>query len=203
MSILLISTLVTSAVIMTAAKENKTNVGDLITQEKGINKINLPSVDKSTIVTGPDTSKISSSSVPYSAIFTMIDSKGYSINNGQCEQCPTEITNYTFYLPKASYVYVESSGRADNFRGSVSIWMGVDNLYDTNRGYFFTSSPPNNDCNMCWTGFQISRGYYLLAGYHTIHLSGTIWNPWMYDQANFVNIGITAIANEKGNIQVK
>ncbi len=92
-----------------------------------------------------------------------------------------EITNWTFYLPVNSSVYVESSG-ALHPQYTLSINMGIDlepcsstdgdNCLGPNiREY------ANYPQSVIYNGFQISKVYFLTKGYHTIYLQGKSWLP--------------------------
>lgn len=107
----------------------------------------------------------------------------------------SEITNYTFYLPVDSYVYVESSGNIANFYDYAAINLGIDYnpLGDTTnyRGY---GEYPVGSSYVRQSGFQISNVYFLTKGYHTIHLSG-----WAAASTYVSGISFNVITDQKGN----
>lgn len=126
---------------------------------------------------------------------------GYNPINGTY----TEVTNFTFYLPKDSYVYVESSGQLLNFLNRVDVVIGMDTNINGDQvmSYFYDCNSSNPYNWNCFTGFQISYGYYLSSGYHTIHLGAANEQNLRSGPDNPIigQILITVMANTRGTLQ--
>lgn len=135
----------------------------------------------------------------------MFSNKPHNINrildSGCCDVSVfTEATNYTFYLPKASYVQLEVSGQFNQLPGALfETSVGVDDNYSDNSRIYDISNEIYG-----FTGFQWSRGYYLQAGYHTIRLKAVEWAPGgTQGTVSVSRISISAITNQNGEIILK
>lgn len=114
----------------------------------------------------------------------------------------SEITNYTFYLPVDSYVYVESSGSIENFYDYAAIDLGVDsNAYGDTTNYRGYGEYPVGSSYTRQSGFQVSDVYHLTKGYHTIYLDGWAGYVWsgITSQTYVSGISFNVITDQKGS----
>jgi hypothetical protein len=133
---------------------------------------------------------ISSTKVPYSAIFGTIDRDGKEFDNGSFG----EISNVSFNLPVDANVYVTSSGLMYGETGTVT------NLYFKIDGWAgdWESNPFNR--SPYYSPFEISQLYpKMKAGKHTI----SVWCNNFEEDTTIYNLIITVIANQNGKITEK
>jgi len=93
--------------------------------------------------------------------------------------------SYQFYLPTASYVYIDYSGQVDDFADYLYYDMYVDTNYL--NGVYDDIAPPSPTYS--WEHIQMSRSTYLSKGWHTIYISGSADTPGnYYDTYGYLSI---------------
>jgi hypothetical protein len=138
----------------------------------------------------PAENAISSTKVPYSAIFGTIDRDGKKFPSGSYG----EISNVSFKLPVDANVYVTSSGL-----------MHGENATDTNLYFKIDGWAPDWEFNWFhrspyYSPFEISQLYpKMKAGKHTI----SVWSDNFDEDTTFYNLIITVIVNQNGKITEK
>lgn len=109
------------------------------------------------------------SDVSYSNPITGISTFATYFNTGN--RYNRDLTNwktYSFYLPVASYVYIDISGQINYVDGSAYYSVYIDSDY-------LNSAQETGSCNSgsyCYLPIQRSRLIYLSKGWHTLYLNG-------------------------------
>ncbi len=139
---------------------------------------------------GPAEKEISSTKVPYSAIFGTIDRDGKEFAKGSFG----EISNVSFNLPVDANVYVTSSGLMHGEKSTdTNLYFKIDGWAGDWESNPFHRSP-------YFTPFEISQLYpKMKAGKHTI----SVWCDNFEEDTTISNLIITVIANQNGKITEK
>lgn len=146
---------------LTERIKNAENLTKILENPKAIENIAIGTIPTYVTYTNPVTGISNFGTYLYSTVYTNSYTQWFS---------------YSFYLPTASYVYIDYSGRLGSFADYLYYDMYVDTDY-LNSGYDDIAAPSPTYSN---AQIQTSRSTYLSKGWHTIYISGYTDMPGSY-----------------------